>query len=227
MDTIIHRRLGSGGPLLAAYALGGANTTLYCSEWVSKVNFLRLKSEDILVIRMQERRPEMMPGSFPVDFLGAILQPVRQGHITVGQVDCVCSSGLGCDGVLLGQYEAHNLTELGVLEEELDMDRVGRRLCDAIYFVLDEIVFRDHFHVRIVCVYIYWSTKSDCNGAITGEQCPPDSLPKSLVGPAQLRRFHTGLLFKQSIIRNRDSKIPKIPREAPQTFDACLNPAQQ
>jgi hypothetical protein len=83
--------------------------------------FVKHVTVNLLVIGMQQCRPEVMPGTLPVNFSGAVLEPVGQSHVTVRQVDGICSSRLRCNRVLLRQHKPHDLAQLHVLQEELDM----------------------------------------------------------------------------------------------------------
>jgi hypothetical protein len=56
-------------------------------------------------------------------------------------------SSFGCHRVLLREHETHNLCQFNVVEEEVDMDRVWRKLCWPVGLVVDEVVFCAHFHV--------------------------------------------------------------------------------
>lgn len=63
------------------------------------------------------------------------------------QVERIVLSSFGCYRVLLREHEAHNLRQLDVVEEELDVNWVGRKLCGSIRLVVDEVVLGTHLHV--------------------------------------------------------------------------------
>lgn len=93
-----------------------------------------------------------MPRSFPVYFTRAVPKPVGQSHVAVSQINRVRPPRFGRDRVLLGEDQAHDLAELHVLQEELDMNVVGWILGWTINFVFYEVIFRHHFDVGIIRV---------------------------------------------------------------------------
>lgn len=104
----------------------------------------------------------MMTILFPVDLFWTVLQPIRQRHVAMCKIDCiVASTFLRCDRIVLRQHQAHDLTKLDIIEEKLYVDRVWRILCRAFRFVFDEIVFADHFHIRVFDINAAGSTKGD------------------------------------------------------------------
>lgn len=68
------------------------------------------------------------------------------------QVYGIGPSSLGCDRVLLRKHETHDLAELDILQEKLDVNRIRVVVTVWIPFVLDEVVFSNHFDIRIVGV---------------------------------------------------------------------------
>jgi hypothetical protein len=127
------------------------------------------------------------------------------------QIDGIGSSGFGRHRVLLGQHQPHDLAELDVLQEELDVDRVASIVVVRIAFIFDEIFFSYHFDIRVVSIDRHGSTQGDRDRAVSCEQRPPDAFPKTFVLPAQLRVFDTV---------GRDQSMPvKVPLQL--TFYAC------
>lgn len=146
-----------------------------------------------LIIYLEESRPVRVSRLLPVHFFGTILQPVGQGHVTRGQIKSIGFSILACGGILLREHEAHNLGELDVVEEELDVDRIGCVIGRAIDFVVVEVVFGHHLDIGIFRVDAAWSSQSHGDRAVSSEQAPPDSLPQSLIGLAELGCLNTGI----------------------------------
>lgn len=131
----------------------------------------------LLVVGMKKSRPEMMPRSLPVDFTRTVLEPVGQSHITMSQVDGVCASSFGCHRILLRQYETHDLAELDVMQEELNVNGIGLVIAVRVALVFDEVFFSDHLDVRVIRVDRYWSTEGNSDGAVSCEKRPPYSFP--------------------------------------------------
>jgi len=50
---------------------------------------------------------------------------------------------------LLREHKTHNLAELDIVNEELNMGRIWRELGRPVWFVLKEIVLRYHLYVRV------------------------------------------------------------------------------
>jgi len=139
-----------------------------------------------LIIGVEQRRPEVMSRALPIHLPRTVLKPVSQGHVTVRQVDRIGPSGFGRHRVLLRKDQAHDLTQLHILQKELDMNRIGLIILVRIAVVLDKIVFGDHLDIRIVRVDGHRPAKGHRDRAISGEQRPPDSLPEPLVLSTQL-----------------------------------------
>ena len=142
---------------------------------------------------MQQSRPEVMPVRLPLHLWWTILKPICERHIAVREVDCVRSS-LGCNRVLLRQYQAHNFAQLDVVQEELYMDGIWLILRRSIRLIVNEVVRRYHLHIRVFDIDTAWSPKSNSNGPVSREQCPPDPLPKALVRSAELRMLDTTII---------------------------------
>lgn len=71
------------------------------------------------------------------------------------------------------------------------MDLVCAVFCRPVRFVVNKVVCCNHFDVGIFDVDAARSTECNCNRAISCEQSPPYSLPKSLIGSTELRAFDT------------------------------------
>ena len=130
-----------------------------------------------------------MPLWLPSDFRRAILQPIRERHIAVRQIEGVVSPELRGHRVLLRQHQSHDLAQLDVVEEELDVNGVGWVLGRSIGFVVNEVVLGDHLYIGIFNVDGYRTPKRDGDRTISSEQSPPDSFPQSLVRLAELGTF--------------------------------------
>lgn len=128
----------------------------------------------------------MMPLWIPADLWRAVRKPIRKCHITMCQVERIVLSSFGSYRVLLREHKAHDLSQFDVVEEEMDVDRVGREFCWAVGLVVDEVVFCTHLHIGVVNVDGDWATECDCDRAITCEECPPYSLPQPLVRLGEL-----------------------------------------
>ena len=163
-----------------------------------------------LIIRMQQSGPKVMSRTLPVDFLWTILQPVGQSHVTVGKVDGILSSALGCNGVLLGQDQTHNLTQSDVLQEELHVQMFRWVFGRQAVFIVDKVVFANHFDIRVVGVDMNRPPKSDSHGPITSEESPPDAFPETFIGPAQLRAFDAGGDVSKSAMRQFREPLPSV-----------------
>jgi hypothetical protein len=153
----------------------------------------QIERQDLLVVRVKQGGPELVVALIVRDFLGAMLEPIGQSHIAVGQVNGICPFELRGNRVLLGQYQTHDFTQLDVVDEELHMDRVRRELGRTIGLVLDEIFFVDHFDVRILGNDSNGPAEGHSNRAVSGIQGPPDALPQSFVRAAELRAFDAGI----------------------------------
>jgi len=143
--------------------------------------------ENSLVVGMQQSSPEVMMGPIPLDFGWAVLQPVGQRHVAVGKVDGIGSAVFGSHRILLGEDEAHDFAQLDVVDEELDMDGVGRVLGALVDLIVDEVVLGDHLHVRVFGVDGDGPAERNRDRSIATIQGPPDALPETLVRSAQLR----------------------------------------
>ena len=105
-------------------------------------------SSNVLVIRVEESRPEMMSTLLPIDFLGAVLKPVGQSHITMSQVNrIVAAASLRSDRVVLRENQTHDFAKFDVIQEEMNVYRVQGILRRWVCFVLDKVVFRDHLDI--------------------------------------------------------------------------------
>lgn len=90
----------------------------------------------------------MMSTLLPIDFLGAVLKPVGQSHITMSQVNrIVAAASLRSDRVVLRENQTHDFAEFDIIQEEMDVYRVERIFGRWICFVLDEVVFGDHLDI--------------------------------------------------------------------------------
>jgi hypothetical protein len=87
---------------------------------------------------------------------------------------------------LLRKHETHDLTELDIVQEELDVYRIGRVLGWSIGLVVDKIIFRNHFDIRVFDVDGNRSSKSNSDRSIAREQGPPNSFPKTFISFAKL-----------------------------------------
>ena len=104
----------------------------------------------------------MMSRTFPVDLLWAILQPIRQSHVTVGEIDRFDPGVLlWANGVILREDKANDFAELDVVEEELHVHRIGPVIGRLVGLVFDEVVLCKHLHVRVIDVDGAWS--SECH----------------------------------------------------------------
>jgi hypothetical protein len=111
-----------------------------------------------------------MPRSFPVYLSRAILKPVGESHVTMRQIDSIRSSCFRCHGILLREHQTHDLTQLDVLQEEVDVHWIPPIVAGWIAFLLDEVFFCDHLDIRIVGVDRDRSSKSDRDRPISGEK---------------------------------------------------------
>jgi hypothetical protein len=145
-----------------------------------------MKREDVLVIRVEQSRPEVMSLWFPSYFWRTILKPIRECHVTVRQVKRIVSSHLGGYRVLLRKHKTHDLTEFDIVQEELDVYRIGRVLGWSIGLVVVEVILGDHLDIRVFNVDRHRPSKSNGDGSIACEQRPPNAFPESLVGFAKL-----------------------------------------
>ena len=60
-------------------------------------------------------------------------------------------------------------------------------LSRIVNFIFNKVIFGQHPDIRIVRVNTDRPSEGHRYGTITGEQSPPDALPQSLIGLAQLR----------------------------------------
>lgn len=130
----------------------------------------QVPEEHLLVVGVEQCRPKMMPRSLPVHFSGTILEPICQCHVTVCQVDSICPPRFRSHRVLLRKNQTHDLAQLDILEEELDVDWVWSVIGYWVAFVFNEIFFRYHLHVRIICIDRHGTTQSYCHRSIASEQ---------------------------------------------------------
>ena len=56
------------------------------------------------------------------------------------QVNCVIAPRLGSNGVLLREYETHDLAELDVIQEKLNVYRIRLVLRGPVWLIIDEVV---------------------------------------------------------------------------------------
>lgn len=94
-----------------------------------------------------------MPRALPVDFARTILEPICQCHVAMSKVDGICPSCLGCNGILLREDQSHDLAELHILEEKLNMYRLGLEIVVWVTLILNKVLFRDHLDIGVVGVY--------------------------------------------------------------------------
>ena len=116
-----------------------------------------------------------------------MLEPIGQGHVAMGQGDGGLASDLRRDRVLLREDEAHDVAQLDVLQEELDVKGIMGIVGRLTVLVLAEIILGDHLDVGVVGVDVDGSTQGNGHGPVPGEEGPPDPFPESLIGAAQLR----------------------------------------
>lgn len=131
-----------------------------------------------------------MPVRLPFHLWRAILKPVCKSHVAVRKIDRIWPS-LRCNGVLLRKDETHDLAKFDVVEEEMYVDGLGLILSRSVWLVVNEIIHRDHLHVRIFDVDAAWTTQGHGDGSISREQSPPYALPQAFVCAAELRMFDT------------------------------------
>lgn len=93
------------------------------------------------------------------------------------QVNRIVAPRFGRHRVLLRKNKAHDLTQLDVLEEELNVHWIGRVFGWGIILIFDKVILCQHLHVRIVCVDGDGSSKRNRDGPISCEESPPDALP--------------------------------------------------
>lgn len=105
------------------------------------------------------------------------------------QVKRIVSSHFRCYRILLRKHQAHDLAKFDIIQEELNMDGIGRIFGWAVGFVVDEVILRYHLDVRVFDIDGNRSSKSNSDGSISGEKCPPNAFPESFVGFAELRTF--------------------------------------
>lgn len=162
----------------------------------------------------------MVSVGLPSDLRCAILQPICKCHVAVCQVESVIPTEFRRHGILLRKDKSHDLTQLHVIQEELNMHGVGRIFGGSVRFVVEEVVFADHFHVGIFDVDGHRTSERHGNRSVSGEQGPPYTLPQPLVCFAELRAFDT--VADISVAKQNVTAIDKI-----RTFCACLSPERQ
>ena len=111
----------------------------------------------------------MMSVLLPLYLSWAMLEPVGKSHVAVRQVDRILPASFGGHRVLLREHQAHDLTQSDILKEELDVSMVGGKFGRLVELVFGEVIFRNHFHVRIVGIDVNGSTQGHSNRAVTGE----------------------------------------------------------
>ena len=67
-------------------------------------------------------------------------------------------------------------------------------LCRLVYLILDKVVFRNHFNVRVICIDMDRTPEGDGYRSVAGEQSPPYAFPQSFVGFAKLRTLNAARL---------------------------------
>jgi hypothetical protein len=87
----------------------------------------------------------------------------------VREIDGIGSSILGRNRVLLGQDEAHDLAQLDVVDEEVNMNRVWGIFCRFVRFVFHEVVFGNHLDVGVFWVDCNWPAERDCYRSVSGK----------------------------------------------------------
>jgi hypothetical protein len=135
----------------------------------------------ILVIGMEQSSPEIVVILVVRNLLWTVLEPIRQGHVAVGQINGVGPFKLGSYRVLLRKHKTHDFAEFHVIDEKANMDRVGRELGRPIRFIFQKVVFGDHLDICVLWVDADWSSQGYGNRSIARKQGPPDSLPEPLV----------------------------------------------
>lgn len=150
-----------------------------------------------------------MPRAFPIYLARTILKPVGQGHVTMSEIDGICSPGLGRNGILLRKYKTHDFAKLDILQKELHVNRIGRDVVVRVSFFFDKVLFRNHFNVRIVRVDGHRSTKSNSDRPVSCEKRPPNSFPKSLILSTQLRALHAAPRSAEKLLKMRHT-IPSM-----------------
>lgn len=116
----------------------------------------------------------------------------------MSQVDRIVAPRLGRHRILLRKNKAHDLTQLDVLKEELNMHWIRRVFGWHVIFIFDKVILGQHLYVRVVRVDGDWPSKRNRNRAISCEESPPNALPQPLIGFAQLRVLHTNQLSAAS-----------------------------
>lgn len=126
---------------------------------------------------MKEGSPEVMPLALPTHLLRAVLKPICQCHVRVGEIHSIHPSGFRGHGVLLGKDQAHDLAELDILKEELYVYRVWRVLGRNVDLIFNEVVLRQHPNVRIIGIDANGAAERDSHRSVPCKQGPPDPLP--------------------------------------------------
>lgn len=140
---------------------------------------------------MQQSAPKVVPLGLPPYLWRAVLQPIRQCHVRVCQVDGVVAwSRFACYAILLRKHETHDLAQFDIVQEELDVYRFGRVFGRSVRsLVVIEIVLGTELYVRVFDVDAHGPAQGNSHGAVTCEECPPDALPETFVGARKLRAF--------------------------------------
>lgn len=71
----------------------------------------------------------------------------------------------------------------------MNVDRAVLIFRRCVGIVFDEVVLGYHPDVGVISVDHYWPTKGNCDRPISREECPPHSLPQTLVCSTELRVF--------------------------------------
>ena len=96
-----------------------------------------------------------------------MLEPISQSHIAMGQINGICPLELGGHRVLLRQDQAHDFTKLDVIDEKLHVNGVGRELGRPVRLILKEVVFVNHFDIRVFRINTHRATQGDCNRSVS------------------------------------------------------------
>ena len=98
----------------------------------------------------------MMARPFPKHFFRTILQPICKCHIAMSEIDSIVSPSHRRHGILLRQDEAHNLGQFDVLQEKLDMQRIGGIQCRLVHLILNKVILTKHLNVGVIRIYADW-----------------------------------------------------------------------
>jgi hypothetical protein len=66
------------------------------------------------------------------------------------------------------------------------VDGIGWVFRRSVGLIVNEVVLRYHLDIGVFNVDGDRSSKSNSDGSISGEKCPPNAFPESLVGFAEL-----------------------------------------